>query len=129
MVRTGGRRLIVSLDDFRKFSPDQCQGFVFSFLLLFTRLLDLPHEFLPAFQEGLKTLALLVPLSPDYPEGICYLGRYSRSSVTKDDDFFVGVEGSFGPNNVSPRDLTSHLLRKLVCLHQYHQFYLFNKFW
>jgi hypothetical protein len=33
-----------------------------------------------------------------------------------EDEWCLGVEGSFGSHHVSPRGLTTHLLRKLVCV-------------
>lgn len=35
---------------------------------------------------------------------------------TKDDEYYVGVEGAFGAQNVSPRGLTSPMLRSLVAV-------------
>lgn len=68
------------------------------------RLFQTPHEYLPAFEEALKAYILLQPPLPEVRQ------------PTKDDEFYVGVEGSFGANNVSPRGLTSPMLRSLVAV-------------
>lgn len=35
---------------------------------------------------------------------------------TQDDTFFVGFEGSFGANHVTPRGLSARMLGKMVCV-------------
>jgi len=65
------------------------------------RLLNSPHEWLPIF-EG----ALLKYVREKYlatPERLCK-------------EYFIGYEGAFGSHKVTPRQLTTILIGKLVCV-------------
>lgn len=57
-------------------------------------------EELLAFQRALKDLVASVD------------GTYAKQH----EEFFIGLEGSFGSKHVSPRTLTSRLLGSMVCV-------------
>jgi DNA replication licensing factor MCM3 len=92
-VKLVSRRLTVSEHHLREFDEPLLQ-----------RLLQHPTECLPAFEDA--------------------LGDFIKSGVdptlskllTEDDEIHVGLRGDFGRHEVSPRELNSSLLGKLVCL-------------
>ncbi len=57
---------------------------------------------MPAFDEALKSVAL------------------ANSNLAKakldDKQFAIGLEGSFGENQLSPRELSARYLGKLICV-------------
>ncbi len=65
-------------------------------------MLKTPSDFLPAFEKALKDVAL----SMHNPA----LGRID------DEAFHIGLEGSFGDNQLSPRFLSAKYLGQMVCL-------------
>lgn len=67
---------------------------------LLSRLMTNAFEELLAFQRALKDLVASVDAT--------YAKQY--------EEFFVGLEGSFGNKHVSPRTLTSRLLGSMVCV-------------
>lgn len=68
--------------------------------LVCIRLLKDSFEEMAAFQRALKSL--VAAANSDYAK--------------KQGDFFVGLEGSFGQQHVTPRTLTSNQLGNIVCL-------------
>lgn len=64
------------------------------------RLLNNAFDELLAFQRALKDLVASIDAT------------YAKQH----EEFFVGLEGSFGTKHVSPRTLTSRLLGSMVCL-------------
>lgn len=67
---------------------------------LVLRLLSNAFEELVAFQRALKDLVASIDAT------------YAKQH----EEFFIGLEGSFGNKHVSPRTLTSRLLGSMVCL-------------
>uniref|UniRef100_A0A671PSK0 DNA replication licensing factor MCM3 n=1 Tax=Sinocyclocheilus anshuiensis TaxID=1608454 RepID=A0A671PSK0_9TELE len=67
---------------------------------LVLRLLNNAFEELLAFQRALKDLVASIDAT------------YAKQH----EEFFIGLEGSFGSKHVSPRTLTSRLLGSMVCL-------------
>ena len=52
-----------------------------------------------------------------YPRALKeFVGSIDSNYAKERDDFFVGLEGSFGAKHVTSRTLTSRLLGSLVCL-------------
>jgi DNA replication licensing factor MCM3 len=74
---------------------------------LTSSLFKVPHEYLPAFAEALKSYVL---------DGRNIGHIVDVPPPSQDEDFFIGVEGAFGANLVSPRVLSSPLLRSLVAV-------------
>ncbi|KAJ1631405.1 MCM2/3/5 family-domain-containing protein [Pavlovales sp. CCMP2436] len=83
------RRLLVNLNDLREFDPTLARD-----------MLARPSQYLPAFEKALR-------------EEVVHHDPKQSAEV---DHFYVGVEGSFGANKVSPRGLMCHLLNQLVCV-------------
>ncbi|MEQ2210506.1 MCM DNA helicase complex subunit [Xenoophorus captivus] len=69
-------------------------------LLVSRRLMNNAFQELLAFQQALKDLVASVD------------GTYAKQH----EEFFIGLEGSFGSKHVSPRTLTSRLLGSMVCV-------------
>lgn len=65
-----------------------------------TRLMNKAFEELLAFQRALKDLVASVDAT------------YAKQH----EEFYIGLEGSFGSKHVSPRTLTSRLLGSMVCV-------------
>ncbi|XP_038628230.1 DNA replication licensing factor MCM3 [Tachyglossus aculeatus] len=82
-------RLIVSINDLRRKNEKRAQ-----------RLLNNAFEELVAFQRALKDFVASVDAT--------YAKQY--------EEFYVGLEGSFGSKHVSPRTLTSCFLSCIVCV-------------
>lgn len=94
MLETRGKRsyrLIVNLDDLRNWNEDLVKG-----------LLEKPQESHVAFQGALAETAQ--GINPD-------LAKEAQSV-----EFYVGYDGSFGTNHVTPRGLTSGYVCQLVCV-------------
>uniref|UniRef100_A0A8K9XAW3 DNA replication licensing factor MCM3 n=1 Tax=Oncorhynchus mykiss TaxID=8022 RepID=A0A8K9XAW3_ONCMY len=89
MVSENKNRLIVNINDLRRRNDVRA-----------TRLMTNAFEELLAFQRALKDLVASVDAT--------YAKQY--------EEFFVGLEGSFGNKHVSPRTLTSRLLGSMVCV-------------
>lgn len=65
-----------------------------------TRLMNKAFEELLAFQRALKDLVASVDAT------------YAKQH----EEFYIGLEGSFGSKHVTPRTLTSRLLGTMVCV-------------
>ncbi|XP_077076900.1 DNA replication licensing factor MCM3 [Siphateles boraxobius] len=89
MISDNKSRLIVNLNDLRRRSEKRA-----------AKLLNNAFEELVAFQRALKDLVASIDAT------------YAKQH----EEFFVGLEGSFGSKHVSPRTLTSRLLGSMVCL-------------
>ncbi len=87
------RRLMIAEHHLREFDSSLLQ-----------RLLTSPAQCLPAFEEALR----------DFIKS----GRDGTLSklLTDDDTIHIGLKGDFGKHEVSPRDLDSTCLGKLVCV-------------
>ncbi|XP_063079666.1 DNA replication licensing factor MCM3 [Engraulis encrasicolus] len=89
MVSENKARLVVNINDLRRRNETRA-----------ARLLNNSFEELLAFQRALKDLVSSVDAT------------YAKQH----EEFFVGLEGSFGTRHVTPRTLTSRLLGSLVCV-------------
>uniref|UniRef100_A0A336KIG4 DNA replication licensing factor MCM3 n=1 Tax=Culicoides sonorensis TaxID=179676 RepID=A0A336KIG4_CULSO len=89
MINENSHRLMVNINDLRRKNPSRALG-----------LLSNAFEEQLAFSRALKEYASTIQPS------------YSKNN----EDFYVGFEGSFGKNHVTPRSLTSHYLGNLVCV-------------
>ncbi|KAI9031368.1 MCM2/3/5 family-domain-containing protein [Hyaloraphidium curvatum] len=91
LLSAGENRLIVSVDDLR----EQKRA-------LYDGLLRFPADYLPAFDEALKSVALAN-------------ANLSKKKL-EDTKFAIGLEGSFGEHHLSPRELSARFIGKMVCL-------------
>ncbi|XP_035278171.1 DNA replication licensing factor MCM3 isoform X1 [Anguilla anguilla] len=89
MISENKFRLIVNINDLRRRNETRS-----------IRLLNRSFEELLAFQRALKDLVASVDAT------------YAKQH----EEFFIGLEGSFGNKHVTPRTLTSHLLGSMVCV-------------
>uniref|UniRef100_A0A4W5PNX6 DNA replication licensing factor MCM3 n=1 Tax=Hucho hucho TaxID=62062 RepID=A0A4W5PNX6_9TELE len=89
MISENKNRLIVNINDLRRRNEARA-----------ARLMTNAFEELLAFQRALKDLVASVDAT------------YAKQH----EEFFVGLEGSFGNKHVSPRTLTSRLLGSMVCV-------------
>ncbi|XP_008287774.1 DNA replication licensing factor MCM3 [Stegastes partitus] len=89
MISENKARLIVNINDLRRRNEARA-----------AKLMNNAFEELLAFQRALKDLVASVDAT--------YAKQY--------EEFFVGLEGSFGSKHVSPRTLTSRLLGSMVCV-------------
>ncbi|XP_051952056.1 zygotic DNA replication licensing factor mcm3-like [Xyrauchen texanus] len=89
MISDNKSRLIVNINDLRRRNETRA-----------VKLLNNAFEELLAFQRALKDLVASIDAT------------YAKQH----EEFFVGLEGSFGSKHVSPRTLTSRLLGRMVCL-------------
>ncbi|XP_062324281.1 DNA replication licensing factor MCM3 [Osmerus eperlanus] len=89
MISENNCRLIVNINDLRRRNEARA-----------ARLMNNAFEELIAFQLALKDLVASVDAT--------YAKQY--------EEFFVGLEGSFGNKHVTPRTLTARLLGSLVCV-------------
>lgn len=89
MISENKSRLIVNINDLRRRNEARA-----------AKLMNNAFEELLAFQRALKDLVASVDAT--------YAKQY--------EEFFVGLEGSFGAKHVSPRTLTSRLLGSMVCV-------------
>jgi len=90
MLEGGQARLVINLNDIRAHSPDEAK-----------LLLDQPMECLPAYEKALKTFV------DETVKG---------TKIQVLDKYHVAVEGSFGSQRMSPRDMMSDQLTQLVCV-------------
>jgi DNA replication licensing factor MCM3 len=88
------RRLIIPEHHIREADPQ-----------LLEQLLANPSEHLPAFEDALKECIRSGRYDSELPK---LLGDHT--------DVHIGLKGDFGKHEVSPRELTSSLLGKLVCV-------------
>ncbi|KAJ8410306.1 hypothetical protein AAFF_G00202870 [Aldrovandia affinis] len=89
MINDNKSRLIVNVNDLRRRNETRA-----------VKLLNSAFEELLAFQLALKDLVASVDAT------------YAKQH----EEFFVGLEGSFGSKHVTPRTLTSRLLGSMVCV-------------
>ncbi|KAI7799533.1 DNA replication licensing factor MCM3 [Triplophysa rosa] len=89
MIGENRSRLIVNINDLRRRNDKRA-----------AKLLSNAFEELLAFQRALKDLVASIDAT------------YAKQH----EEFFIGLEGSFGSKHVSPRTLTSRLLGSMVCL-------------
>ncbi|KAG7461137.1 hypothetical protein MATL_G00206780 [Megalops atlanticus] len=89
MISENKFRLIVNINDLRRRNEARA-----------VKLLNNAFEELLAFQRALKDVVASVD------------GTYAKQH----EEFFVGLEGSFGSKHVTPRTLTSRLLGNMVCV-------------
>ncbi|XP_014829401.1 PREDICTED: DNA replication licensing factor MCM3 [Poecilia mexicana] len=89
MISENKARLIVNINDLRRRNETRA-----------AKLMGNAFEELLAFQRALKDLVASVD------------GTYAKQH----EEFFIGLEGSFGSKHVSPRTLTSRLLGSMVCV-------------
>ncbi|XP_063173146.1 DNA replication licensing factor MCM3 [Candoia aspera] len=89
MISDNGYRLIVNINDLRRKNEKRA-----------SRLLNSAFEELVAFQRALKDFVASVDAT------------YSKQY----EDFYIGLEGSFGSKHVTPRTLTSQFLSCIVCV-------------
>ncbi|XP_076128400.1 DNA replication licensing factor MCM3 [Alosa pseudoharengus] len=89
MISENKFRLIVNINDLRRRNETRA-----------ARLMNNAFEELLAFQRALKDLVASVDAT------------YAKQH----EEFFVGLEGSFGTKHVTPRTLTSRLLGSMVCV-------------
>ncbi|XP_042338237.1 zygotic DNA replication licensing factor mcm3, partial [Plectropomus leopardus] len=89
MIGENKARLIVNINDLRRRNEPRA-----------AKLMNNAFEELLAFQRALKDLVASVDAT--------YAKQY--------EEFFIGLEGSFGTKHVTPRTLTSRLLGSMVCV-------------
>uniref|UniRef100_A0A7N8YQV1 DNA replication licensing factor MCM3 n=1 Tax=Mastacembelus armatus TaxID=205130 RepID=A0A7N8YQV1_9TELE len=89
MISENKARLIVNINDLRRRNEARA-----------AKLMNNAFEELLAFQLALKDLVASVD------------GTYAKQY----EEFFIGLEGSFGSKHVTPRTLTSRLLGSMVCV-------------
>lgn len=89
MISENKARLIVNVNDLRRRNEARA-----------AKLMNSAFEELLAFQNALKDLVASVDAT------------YAKQH----EEFFIGLEGSFGSKHVSPRTLTSRLLGSMVCV-------------
>jgi len=89
MVKAGGNRLIVNINDLRNRLPERARA-----------LLDNSFDEMSAVQRALKEV--VATIDPNY-------AKEKR-------EFHVGFEGSFGNRHLTARTLTSRHINNLVCL-------------
>lgn len=89
MISENKARLIVNINDLRRRNEARA-----------AKLMNNAFEELLAFQQALKDLVASVD------------GTYAKQY----EEFFIGLEGSFGSKHVTPRTLTSRLLGSMVCV-------------
>ncbi|XP_041038392.1 zygotic DNA replication licensing factor mcm3-like isoform X2 [Carcharodon carcharias] len=89
MISENLYRLIVNINDLRRKNEKRA-----------TQLLNNSFEELLAFQRALKD----------------FVASIDATYAKQFEDFYIGLEGSFGSNHVSPRTLTSRYLSNVVCV-------------
>lgn len=89
MISENKARLIVNVNDLRRRNETRA-----------AKLMSSAFEELLAFQRALKDVVASVDAT------------YAKQN----EEFFVGLEGSFGTKHVTPRTLTSRLLGSMVCV-------------
>nr|XP_020472677.1 DNA replication licensing factor MCM3 [Monopterus albus] len=89
MISENKARLLVNINDLRKRNEARA-----------AKLMNNAFEELLAFQRALKDLVASVDAT------------YAKQH----EEFFIGLEGSFGSKHVTPRTLTSRLLGSMVCV-------------
>ncbi|KAG4094749.1 MCM-domain-containing protein [Neocallimastix lanati (nom. inval.)] len=85
------KRLIVNIDDIRERRVEYFDG-----------IRNSPMEYLPAFDAALNEI-----INPE---------SSNRKLKSEEDFYHVGLDGSFGANEISPRSINAKFIGKLVCL-------------
>ncbi|KAJ3131230.1 MCM DNA helicase complex subunit [Geranomyces variabilis] len=91
MMAARERRLIVNINHLRGYNREYAQG-----------LLEVPMDFLPPFDQALKDIVLS-------------LQNPSKEKLD-DEVFHIGLDGSFGDHNVSPRNVSSSHLGRTISI-------------
>jgi DNA replication licensing factor MCM3 len=104
LKRDGQNRLIVNLDELRLFDNDLSHG-----------LLNNPLKFMRPLQDAVTEVAKQIDATDDMDDDMDD-DSLGKKTVNEDRKYVVGVEGSFGANQTTPRGLTSKLLSKMVCV-------------
>ncbi|KAJ3113873.1 MCM DNA helicase complex subunit [Phlyctochytrium bullatum] len=101
MISAYSRRLIVSIDAIRSYSPEYAEG-----------ICKTPIDYVPAFDKAVKDTVLATDIFTNARP------MYTKNGVVGIEDvpFWVGFEGSFGDQFLSPRKLSAKHLGKMVCL-------------
>jgi DNA replication licensing factor MCM3 len=89
MIKREDVRMLVNINDLRKKNPVRT-----------TALLSNAFEEMVAFERALRDL----------------IGSVNAEYLKKKENFFIGLEGSFGSRHVTPRTLSSRFLGQIVCL-------------
>lgn len=89
MITSNEYRLIVNINDLRKKNPKRAQG-----------LLENSFEELVAFQRALKE----------------FISGVDTTYAKQFEEFYIGLEGSFGSKHVTPRTLQARQLGSVVCV-------------
>lgn len=105
MLSQGSTRLMVDLNDMRAYDEQQ-RELDPNHESIANGLLHEPADRLPAFEAQLKDLV------DAEEEGLAS----EKKAKVADREYHIGVEGSFGANLVSPRELRSPLLAQMVCV-------------
>lgn len=92
MLRADEHRLIVNIDEVRAFNRDFATG-----------VLDEPNDFLPAFEAALR-------------EVVDQVADPLKNADITNKHFYIGLRGSFGDHQVTPRTLRSMHLGKMMSL-------------
>ncbi|KAJ3099897.1 MCM DNA helicase complex subunit [Phlyctochytrium planicorne] len=101
MIATTSRRLIISINDIREYNAEYALG-----------ILTQPSDFVPAFDKALKDVVMAMDTFPMAKSAYTNYGQVHMDDV----QFWVGFEGSFGENFLSPRKLSARYLNRMVCL-------------
>ncbi|KAJ3160151.1 MCM DNA helicase complex subunit [Geranomyces michiganensis] len=91
MMAVGERRLIVNINHLRGYNREYAQG-----------LLEVPMDFLPPFDKALKDIVLSL--------------QNPTKEKLDDEMFYIGLDGSFGDHNVSPRNVSSAHLGRTISI-------------
>mmetsp|Transcript_12674 Transcript_12674/g.18179 ORF Transcript_12674/g.18179 Transcript_12674/m.18179 type:complete len:827 (-) Transcript_12674:89-2569(-) len=92
MLEAGSTRLIVNLDDMRKFNRETTESFM-------TRPMEYIAPWQAALRDFIKALDIDGPVKTDL-----------------DEEFHIGIEGNFGSHRVDPRMLKASHVGMLMCL-------------
>ncbi|KAJ3210439.1 MCM DNA helicase complex subunit [Dinochytrium kinnereticum] len=101
MLAATGRRLILNINSIRAHSAEYAEG-----------ILNTPVDYVPAFDRALKDVVTAIDTFPAAKPAYTNHGQISMDDV----QFWVGFEGSFGENVLSPRKLEARFLGRTVCL-------------
>jgi len=93
MRKSDERRLIVDINDIRDERRE-----------LFEGLRNSPIDYLPPFERALNEI-----INPTD-------GNTNRRQLTDSDIYHIGLEGSFGENETTPRKITAKFIGRLICL-------------
>ncbi|KAJ3416784.1 MCM DNA helicase complex subunit [Chytridiales sp. JEL 0842] len=99
MVMKGQKRLIININHIRDYNIDYAKG-----------IQESPIDYIPAFDKALKDVVLALEAGELQQIAI------QSGQRLEDMSFYVGFEGSFGENFLSPRFVTARHLGKLICL-------------